>query len=134
MPTGSNNTPTPEESPSGLNIPIPEEPEEPFGTDPEAASEDQLTASGDYGRATQRDHYLRNRNLADAIASTGRMFLFVIQTGILVIGLALVVHYVFPPSWLWIPIDRIEKLESFLTGGVITIVFIVIREYLKPRT
>ncbi len=114
-----------------LNIPIPEEDLE---TDPEAESEAELAASGVYGRAAQRDAYRRTRDLYNAVANTGRILLFVAQTGILAVGLTLVLHYIFPESWTWVPPDRIAKIESFITGGILTAITLLVREYLNPRT
>ena len=138
MQIGTNNMPpVPERPIPEFGIPVPEGGVE---EDPEAVSESRLTDSGDYDKEERRDDYLRRRDLQNALSSTGRVALWVAQGGIVVLGICLVgvgvvfvVQYALPVDQVWFPPDRIEKIESFITGSGLAAISFLLREYRQSR-
>ena len=123
-------------SPTGIAMPSPEElsseleilvPDEDVGADRQAESEEQLTATGNYGRSAQS-------NLYKAITKTANVFSICCTGGYSCDWTDSRMSLHFSAELDMASRRSNREDQSFLTGGIITGSAMFAREYLNPRS
>ena len=95
--------------------------------DDTARRESRLLAAGNLQEEEERGRFRRDERLRDVLSS-GRVFLFkLLPYALVLVALIMGWHYFGPEKWAWLSAEQIDRIETALTGGVVSVIILLMR-------
>ena len=111
------------------SIPGPEQ-ESRAESDNAADNESSLYAVGSLEEAARRSEHRRRERLLDVLSS-GRIMLAWVLIGAAIVFIGIMGwHYFAPTQWGWLDESQINRAESAIAGGAVSLLILFLRRYL----
>ena len=110
-------------------VPAPDEQDLP-DTSRYSGSESGTIAGAGYERIGRRNEFRRRERLLDTLAS-GRVLLARLLPYAVLIFIAVISwHYLAPEKWHWMSPEQLDRIETALAGGAVSLIILFLRRYL----
>ena len=111
------------------NVPAPDEQELP-NISKYAGSESDFIAGHEYEEIGRQNEFRRRERLLDTLASGRVLLARLLPYALLVFIIVMAWHYLAPQNWLWLSPEQIDRIETALAGGAVSLIILLLRRYL----
>ena len=95
-----------------------------------SGSESGIIAGASYERIGRRNEFRRRERLLDTLASGRVLLARLLPYAVLIFIAVMAWHYLAPGKWHWMSLEQIDRVETALAGGAVSLIILFLRRYL----
>lgn len=95
-----------------------------------AGREDGIVAGANYEEIGRQNEFRRRERLLDTLASGRVLLARLLPYALLIFIIVMAWHYLAPQNWLWLSPEQIDRIETALAGGAVSLIILLLRRYL----